>query len=144
MKFSHQNFIFFTLLISCLSATNAADLKVNIIGVTTDNGPVGCSLYNSENGFPMDGSKGIQHWVAPDSTKVMCEYKDLTAGKYAVSVMQDNNSNKKVDTNILGIPKEPWGVSNNVRPSFRPPKFIEAAFTIQDDGVNNIQVEIAK
>ena len=31
---------------------------------------------------------------------------------------------------MFGIPKEPWGVANGVRPKMRPPRFEEAAFEI--------------
>ncbi len=144
MNSHFSKFIVISLVTLSCTSLNAAELKVNVIGIAINSGPIGCSLFNSDEGFPMDGSKGKQIWVEPNATKVTCEYKDLNPGKYAVSVMQDTNSNKKVDTNIVGIPKELWGVSNNVRPSFRAPKFSEASFSIQENGDNNIEVEIAK
>jgi len=47
---------------------------------------------------------------------------------YAVSVFHDENYNGKLDTNLLGIPREGVGASNDARGNFRPPKFGAAAF----------------
>ncbi len=37
----------------------------------------------------------------------------LPYGWYAVSVVHDQNKNNKLDSNLFGIPKEPYGFSNN-------------------------------
>lgn len=37
---------------------------------------------------------------------------DLPAGEYLFSFYHDINNNGKLDTNFLGIPKEPFGFSN--------------------------------
>lgn len=56
----------------------------------------------------------------------------LPPGNYAISVYHDVNSDGELNTNFLGIPKEPYGFSNNARASFGPPKFTEASFTVED------------
>jgi uncharacterized protein (DUF2141 family) len=66
-----------------------------------------------------------------DNQTVMLEIKDLLAGKYAVKVFQDINNNTKLDTGMFGIPKEPWGLSNNVKATFGPPKFEEMLFDLK-------------
>jgi uncharacterized protein (DUF2141 family) len=52
-------------------------------------------------------------------------------GTYAVSVFHDENSNGKLDRNILRMPKEGVGVSNNAAGHFGPPKFDDMAFHYQ-------------
>ena len=47
-------------------------------------------------------------------------------GTYAVAVHHDANANGAMDSNFLGMPKEGYGVSNDVRSRFRPPRFSEA------------------
>lgn len=54
----------------------------------------------------------------------------LPPGKYAVSCFHDVNGNGKLDTNLVGIPSEPYGFSNNARPRFRPPYWSEASFSV--------------
>lgn len=52
----------------------------------------------------------------------------LPAGTYAVAAYHDGNDNGTLDSNWLGMPSEPWGVSNGVRPALRAPDFAESRF----------------
>ena len=55
---------------------------------------------------------------------------DLPPGRYAVAAYVDDNRNGMQDKNLLGVPKEKYGFSNDVRGTFGPPDFAEAAFDI--------------
>ncbi|MFN0035898.1 MAG: DUF2141 domain-containing protein [Saprospiraceae bacterium] len=59
---------------------------------------------------------------------------NLPPGWYAVSSFHDVNGNGKLDTNLLGIPNEPYAFSNNARPRFRAPKWAEAVFELKEPG----------
>lgn len=54
----------------------------------------------------------------------------LPPGQYALSVFQDLNGNRVLDTNFLGIPKEASGSSNDAPARFGPPKFRDALVTV--------------
>ncbi|MEH6580342.1 MAG: DUF2141 domain-containing protein [Halioglobus sp.] len=54
----------------------------------------------------------------------------LPPGQYAISIYHDSNDNGELDTNFIGIPKEPVALSNNARPKFGPPKYEDAVFTL--------------
>jgi uncharacterized protein (DUF2141 family) len=54
---------------------------------------------------------------------------DVPPGVYAVQVYQDENDNHKVDRNMLGLPKEGIGFSNDAPIRLAPPKFPAAAFS---------------
>jgi uncharacterized protein (DUF2141 family) len=54
-------------------------------------------------------------------------------GKYAINVSHDKNSNKKLDTNVLGIPKEDWGCSNDARGKLGAPKFKDKLFEVNQN-----------
>jgi uncharacterized protein (DUF2141 family) len=56
----------------------------------------------------------------------------LPRGDYAIAVIHDENSNKKLDT-FAGIPKEGFGFSNNPAILFGPPRFSAARFTLGGD-----------
>jgi uncharacterized protein (DUF2141 family) len=66
-----------------------------------------------------------------DSQTVTWRINDVPYGDYGVAVFHDENSNGKMDKNVLGIPLEPYGFSNNVRITFGPPKWEEAKFTVK-------------
>ncbi len=57
----------------------------------------------------------------------------VNSSKYAIKVYHDENSNLKLDTNIMGIPKEKWGVSNNVEAKLGPPDFKKMLFEVKSD-----------
>ena len=76
---------------------------------------------------------------------VMYRFSGLAPGRYAVAVGHDLNGNRRVDTNLLGMPTEQWGVSNNARPALRVPRFEETACTVPDRGGELIlRVEVAE
>ncbi|MDJ0784907.1 MAG: DUF2141 domain-containing protein [Desulfosarcinaceae bacterium] len=110
----------------------AAEIVVIIKNIASTDGEVGCGLFTDPESFPM-GKPDVQVWLNASTDDVQCHFKAMPAGTYAVSVSHDLNGNRKVDTNFFGIPKEAWGVSNNVRPAFRPPRFDEAKFTVPDE-----------
>ena len=56
----------------------------------------------------------------------MAHFDQLEPGPHAITVYRDRNANLHFDKNWLGMPKEDWGVSNNVRPRLRAPRFDEA------------------
>lgn len=58
------------------------------------------------------------------------------SGKYAVSVYQDVNANTDFDRSFLGLPAEPWGLSNNPHVGLRGPKLKNALFTVDRSGAD--------
>ncbi|MFO0499457.1 MAG: DUF2141 domain-containing protein [Betaproteobacteria bacterium] len=127
------------------AASSAAELvvRVTVTGPKAAAGRVGCSLFTAAKGFPLDISGAQTQWHPASGAAAICRFTDLADGTYALAVGQDLNGNSKVDTNVFGAPTEPWGVSNNVRHTLRPPKFEEAAFRVADgrDVQREVRVE---
>lgn len=67
------------------------------------------------------------------------EVHGLPAGKYAIAVYQDVDSDNKLDRWFGLIPKEPYGFSNNVG-QYGPASFEQAAFELTDDKMITIQL----
>ncbi|WP_370086738.1 DUF2141 domain-containing protein [Ekhidna sp.] len=65
-----------------------------------------------------------------ESNSIKFTFKGLGKGIYAVSIYQDENDNGKLDTNLLGIPTEPYAFSNNATGMFGPPSFEQCQFEI--------------
>jgi uncharacterized protein (DUF2141 family) len=104
-------------------------IHVEINGLRNDKGQVACALFASADGFPKKGEKAVARITATIAEKrAVCEFPGVDAGTYAVSVFHDENSNGKLDTNFMGIPREGVGASNNAKGHFGPPKFEAAAF----------------
>ncbi|MDJ0836303.1 MAG: DUF2141 domain-containing protein [Acidobacteriota bacterium] len=125
------------------SGAFAADIIVHVTGIQSGEGEIGCTLFDDKKTFPMKAGKAAQ-WQKADQQGVQFRFTGVAPGTYAISIGHDLNGNKKVDTNWLGIPKEAWGVSNNVRPTMRPPRFKEAQFEIKGDEPLVLTIEIDK
>lgn len=108
-------------------------LVVSIQGLPAVSGTVVALLFPSDQGFPAKEAKAAQRQaVKVVSATAEIKFPNLTAGTYAVTVYHDINDNGKLDTNWIGIPKEPVGVSNNPRPRMGPPRFVDASFSVTD------------
>lgn len=110
-------------------------LTVEISNIQNGKGQIGCSLFAKKDGFPSKPDKASATlFVKQKAGKATCMFKDVEPGKYAVSVMHDADKDGELKTNIVGRPKEWWGVSNNVPPErFGPPKYEAATFAYTGD-----------
>jgi uncharacterized protein (DUF2141 family) len=127
------------------AALPAETVVVVVSGIQDREGEIGCALFPRAEGFPMNTEKSAAAMrVKPQSGSVECRFEGVAPGAYAVAVSHDRNGNGKTDTNLVGIPKEDWGVSNNVRPRMRPPKFDEAAFTVAAGRETRIDVRLGR
>jgi uncharacterized protein (DUF2141 family) len=112
-------------------AVIAAEVHVIVDGVRGDKGHVVCGIYRSADGFPRDGRRAVQVVKEPASPAgVSCNFSDLPAGVYAISIFHDENDDGVLNTNLLGMPKEGYGVSNNHVHSTRAPDFEESSFRL--------------
>jgi 4,4'-diapolycopenoate synthase len=91
-------------------------------------------VFASPSGFPGDRGKALRHGFLPipSNAQHLRIDTDLPPGIYAVTVYEDLNSNHKLDHNLIGIPREPVGVSNNPSSRFGPPHFDECSFHLGD------------
>lgn len=121
----------------------ATELVVQVEGIRSDRGEIGCALFDGERGFPMDGAAARIVWQPALRTGTACRFSGLASGRYALAVSHDLNGNRKTDTNFLGMPTEDWGVSGGARPSLRAPRFSEAAFELPADGATRVVVTVA-
>ena len=95
-----------------------------------DKGQVGCTLFNSEKGFPKDSGAALQRkWCAIQKSESVCRFDPIPAGTYAVACFHDENKNGKLDSNLFGIPSEGVATSNNAKGSMGPPSFKDAKFS---------------
>lgn len=124
-----------------VTPAQAVELRIIVSGLTTAEGEVGCALHRDAGTFPMDPNGLRNVWVVPGGDTAECRFPDVTPGDYAVAVSHDLNGNRITDTNFIGLPTEDWGVSNNVRPTMRAPRFEEAAFTV-GDAVLTLTIEV--
>ena len=114
---------------------SSATLTVIISDVRSDIGVLNIGIYDNKNdwlGSSMVHKRSLtvlEHNVGG----VVTTSFDVEPGEYAISVHHDDNDNGKMDTNFIGIPKEPTGLSNGAVPKFGPPKYKDAAFRVGNE-----------
>ncbi|MEI6651854.1 MAG: DUF2141 domain-containing protein [Chlorobiaceae bacterium] len=106
-------------------------ITVNITDINKPDGILGVSLYNSKKGFPGKHENACANQLKKiTSTEDKVVFNNIPYGTYAVSIMHDENSNGKLETNFFGIPKEGVGVSNNPKIGMGGPKFKDSEFIL--------------
>lgn len=119
------------LLTSAFTA-QAHTLTVNIDQITEQTGKLHVALYRGEQSYQQgkDAVAAVVKAVSGDTQQLV--FEDLADGEYAIKIMHDANDNGKLDRNMMGIPSEGYGFSNNAG-QFGPASFEDAAFAVTAD-----------
>lgn len=125
---------------ACTRTSTAIDVRVQ--GVRSDRGNIMFVLYgDNPDDFLVKGKKIFkQHFAAKRGTVAFCVIVPKT-GAYAASVYHDENGNKKLDRNWIGIPAEGAGFSNNPALLLGPPSHAQAAFQVSN-GRTRVEIQL--
>ena len=111
--------------LAALPALNAqSELTIEIVNLESNKGTVIVDLLDENEKTVADTTCLIS------GNKCTLVFKDLKNDQYAVRYIHDENGNDEIDTNILGIPKEGFGFSNDAFGKFGPKDFEEWLFTV--------------
>ncbi|EGD16288.1 DUF2141 domain-containing protein [Xanthomonas hortorum pv. gardneri] len=111
----------------------AADLDVGVSGLRSQQGKLRIAVIASAAQLE-SAQPPVQAQTVPiTSATPHIQFKNLAPGRYAVMINHDENANGKLDTNLIGMPVEGYGFSNNPR-AMRKPTFDEAAFDLPAAG----------
>ena len=117
---------------------NAAELTVKVSDIGDEKGHLMVALYSGEESFTK-GKSGWSSKVKVTQSEEAITFSDLPDGDYAIKMFHDENDNQKLDFNMLGIPKESYGFSNNVG-RFGQPKYKEAKFNVKENTTIDINL----
>jgi uncharacterized protein (DUF2141 family) len=109
----------------------AGDLTVEVSGLTQAKGDVQVALFDQQGQWLRKAVASKK--VAAAEGKVQIVFENLPDGEYGLSVFHDLNGNGKLDMNMIGIPTEPYGFSNDAAGSFGPPSFADAKVKLEQD-----------
>lgn len=106
-------------------------VNVVVTNLVSDKATLKLYFYNVKANFLVRNHYTLLKYVKPAGrTKVVYPIQ-LPPGEWAIALTQDLNENDLVDRNMVGIPTEPFALSNNVKPRFRIPTFDDCKFTVQ-------------
>ena len=113
---------------------------LKITGFHSEKGQVRIAVFNSSETW-LGEQPVYSSTIKVDSQSVVWNITDVPYGDYGVAAFHDENSNGKMDKNLLGIPKERYGFSNNVRATFGPPKWEKGKFAVRNP-TTEISIEV--
>ena len=125
--------LLFLTFILLFSGVKTHKLSIHISGISKIKGSLFIAVFRATDDFPVFGKqfKGIIKEVEGKSQNY--NFDNLPEGEYALAIYQDENRNKILDKNLLGVPTEIYGFSNNARRSFSAPSFQDAKFKLNKD-----------
>ena len=106
-------------------------IHVEILGIRNSVGSAACALFEGPEGFPTEFLRFATNimMVKVRATKATCDFADIAPGTYALAVIHDENRDGELATNLMGIPKEGYGFSNDAKGTLGAPSYEAASFT---------------
>ena len=102
-------------------------LEMEINNLQSNNGPLYIRILDENENPVIAGASPVINYSARIS------FDSISPGKYAIQFFHDENENQKMDFSLIGIPKEKFGSSNNVKPILGPPKFEKMLFNLTEN-----------
>ena len=123
------------LIILCIKVfSQTADLTITFKGLENLKGNIEVGLYKNSKSFPKVGKDDISAVVPVKSNEFTYTVKNVPLGEYSIACFHDENEDGKHNTNIIGIPKEGYGFSNNkFGPYGSSPKFEDALIKLDSN-----------
>ena len=102
-------------------------LEMEINNLQSNNGPLYIRILDENENPVIVGTSLVFNYSSRIS------FDSIFPGKYAIQFFHDENENQKMDFNLIGIPKEKFGSSNDVKRVLGPPKFEKMLFNLTED-----------
>jgi uncharacterized protein (DUF2141 family) len=115
-------------------STPTGTLEIHFTNLRSDKGSMAIGINTSAKGWPRKAEKELQFKKTQVKDRVfVVRIPNMPFGTMAISVLDDENSNIKMDMSITG-PKEGYGFSNDapIR-GLSPPKFEDCSFEFNRD-----------
>lgn len=113
--------------------TAKGSLKLTVENIQKQKGNIMIAVFEGADNFLKDGKavvskKGLVEKIGAFDVV----FPNLPFGEYSIAVYHDVNGNEKLDTNLFGVPTEPYGFSNNARSKWGAPKYHIARFQLNE------------
>ncbi|WP_163718569.1 DUF2141 domain-containing protein [Mangrovibacterium lignilyticum] len=140
MKVIFHLFIFCFVVLTQSSYAQTPMLKLVVPNFESIQGDLQVSVFNSEKSFLKEHEEYRIYRFKIEKDSIEFTIDDLPKGKYAMIIFHDKNSNKDLDRSFLGIPKEGYGFSNNIRPHLSAPDFQDCSIALDND--TKVEIEL--
>lgn len=126
-------FVSVALLIILFPKTKKYDVEVVVSNINTQQGTIELAVFDKPQLFLQKNKSIKKYSKAVRGNSIKIKVKNLPEGHYAISLYHDFNGDKECNLNVIGIPKEPYGFSNNFKPLYRQPNFEDCQFFVSEN-----------
>ena len=119
-----------TLAFSPIHKSGAGKLAIRFEGIEKAGGTVRLALYAAPSDFMLEEKAVLYSFKADKKGMFEANIEGLPIGSYAFAVFFDENNNKKLDKNLVGVPMEPYGFSKAPPSKWRLPVWEEVNFEV--------------
>lgn len=126
-------FVSVALLIILFPKTKKYDVEVVVSNINTRQGTIELAVFDKPQLFLQKNKSIKKYSKAVRGNSIKIKVKNLPEGHYAISLYHDFNGDKECNLNVIGIPKEPYGFSNNFKPLYRQPNFEDCQFFVSEN-----------
>ncbi|NMM48940.1 DUF2141 domain-containing protein [Flammeovirgaceae bacterium KN852] len=115
------------------------NLSIEIKEINSTSGKIHISIYSLQNKF-LSLTDTFRFKAFNPSNSLERISFSVPPGKYAVATYHDLDDDGKMDKNLLGIPKEPYGFSNNFKLKLSAPKFEDCQIEVKENQTHRIEI----
>lgn len=121
---------------------NLYSLRVEADTFRNSKGVAQFALYNKDGTIP---DEKLKRYFRKETGKIVngksfVIFENLPKGRYAVTVLHDENSNQEIDKTLF-FPKEGFGLTNFKKISLsNRPDFSKASFVLSEDALKKIKL----
>ncbi|MDX8341147.1 DUF2141 domain-containing protein [Draconibacterium sp. IB214405] len=134
------------LVVVCLSIIGqyahgqSTTLIVTVPNINPLKGEIQVSVYDNDESFLKENEEYKIYRFKVEEAKGSFVINDLPEKEYALIIYHDENDNKKMDKSIIGMPKEGYGFSKNVKPGLSRPDFKDCSILLNKDVETEIKL----
>ncbi len=127
----------------CFVTSFAQTLEVIISNIRTNKGQLCVAIFDNEDGF----KKEQPCWEKSYSKSSIEQGKIvlticIPTGTYGLSVLDDEDGDRKMNYNLIGVPQEGFGFSGYRHKGIRKPPFNNFIFRVEENQTEKIVVEM--
>ena len=115
---------------------SAATLTIHVTGIQSQQGKINVAVCNG--GFDVQGCP-YGALLPPTMPSMDVVFPDLPDGRYAIAVYHDEDDDGELNKNVLTLPTEPYGFSNDIG-RMGMPTFADGLVDVKGD--TTIQVTV--
>ncbi|MCB9195311.1 MAG: DUF2141 domain-containing protein [Flavobacteriales bacterium] len=111
--------------------TEKIPVEINVENIKTNEGNIIVSIFKSEESFNNETPDFEQSFSKSNfKTGIFKTTIHLSPGTYGIAILDDENRDRKMNYNLIGIPNEGYGFSDYEHTGFSKPKFSNFSFKL--------------